>query len=181
MADVKVDYKSVENLEHQVRFGFIVSLGRLGERGYQLLRREVPEITGNLRQGVATPDIDESAMTATLTVSARSDQRGGGQGTIHYENGKTKPVNLKPQIAFNYAEVVAKGRPEIKPKTGRALLIEVTEVKDRKSYITAGGKTFIVARSAAAVAANPYDERAAQRLNSESGTIVGAVFGELFN
>jgi len=181
MADVKVDLKEVENLGREIRAGFNVSLGRLGERGFQLLRKEVPVDTGNLKQGVAPPDVDEANLSVTLTVSARSAATGGGQGTVHYENGKTKSISLRPRIAFNYAEVVAKGRPAIRPKVGKALLIEVDGAPSGGSYITANGKTFVVRRSAKAVAPNPFDERAGNQIESDAPAIVGAVFGELFN
>ncbi|MBS1793355.1 MAG: hypothetical protein JSS81_05845 [Acidobacteria bacterium] len=180
MADLTVDLTQVENLGKEIRAAEIVALGRLGERLYQHLRAEVPYVTGNLKQGVAPPDIDDKAMTAEITVSARSARTGGGAGTVHYPSGKTKSVQLKPQIAFNYAEVVAKGRPALRPKTGRALLIEVKGTPSG-AYIEAGGKIFVVRKSAAAVAPNPYDERAAVKLEGEAPVIVEAVFGELFN
>lgn len=178
MADVKVDISAVENLEKEVKAATIVALGRLGERGYQLLRREVPKDTRNLMQGVSPADVDEAALTATLVVSARSARTGGG-GVSVSAKGKVKPISLRPQIAFNYAEVVARGRPALRPKTGKALLIEVKGTPNG-AYISAGGKTYVVRRSAAAVPANPYDERAARQLESEAPNIVGAVFGELF-
>lgn len=181
MADVKVDVSAVENIGKEIRTGFIISLGRLGERGYQLLRKEVPKDTRNLMQGVAPPDVDEGAMTVMLTVSARSAKTGGGAATVHYPSGKTKTVQLKPQIPFNYAEVVARGRPAIRPRAGKALLIEVKGAPSGGAYISAGGKIFVVRKSAGAQAANPYDERAAEQLEKDAANIVGAVFGELFN
>lgn len=184
MADVKVDLKQVENLGKEIRAGMIVSLGRLGERGYQLLRREIKDsayVTGNLWQGVAPPDVDESDLSVTLTVSARSARTGGGTATVHYKSGKTKQISLRPQIAFNYAEVVARGRPAIRPKTGKALLIEVQGAPGGGTYITAGDKTFVVRRSAKATEPNPFDDRAGDQLEKEAPAIVGAVFGELFN
>lgn len=180
MADVKVDLKEIENLGKEIRAAQIVALGRLGERLYQHLRREVPIDTTNLQQGIAPPDIDESAMTATITVSARSARTGGGQATAHSASGKTKSISLRPRVAFNYAEAVARGRPAIRPKAGRALLIEVKGTPNG-SYISAGGKIFVVRKSAKAVAPNPYDERAAAKLEAEAPAIVGAVFGEFFN
>lgn len=181
MADVTVDLKEIENLGGDVRAAMIVSLGRLGERGYQLLRREVPKVTTNLQQGVAPPDVDEANLSVTLTVSARSARTGGGAATVHYASGKTKQISLRPRVAFNYAEVVARGRPAIRPKVGKALLIEVGSAPSGGSYITANGKTFVVRKSAAAVAPNPFDERAAAQLEKDAPVIVGAVFGELFN
>jgi hypothetical protein len=181
MADIKVDYKEAEQIGKEFRQAMIVSIGRLGERLYQHLRAEVPVETGNLKQGVAPPDVDESALTATVTVSARSARTGGGSATVHSASGKTRTVRLKPNLNFNYAVAVAKGRPAISPKRGKALLIEVAGVPSDGNYITANGKIFVVRKSAAAVAPNPYDERAAQKLEKESDRIVGKVFEEFFN
>lgn len=180
MADAKVDVSQVENLGKEIHAASVISIGRLGERGYQLLRREVPKVTTNLQQGVAPPDVDEENLTVTLTVSARSARTGGG-GTVHYALGQTKQIALKPQIPFNYAEVVARGRPALRPKTGKALLIEVSGAPSGGSYITANGKTYVVRKSAEAVKPNPYDERAAVQLEKEATNIVSAVFGEFFN
>lgn len=181
MANVEVNYDQVKTLGKEFRAAMVVSIGRLGERGYQLLRKEVPYDTGNLKQGVAPPKIDEANLTATLVVSARSARTGGGSATVHHPSGATKQITLKPQIAFNYAEVVAKGRPAIRPKAGKALLIEVDSVSSGESYISAGGNTFVVRKSAAAQKANPFDERAAEQLENEAPTIVSAVFDRFFN
>lgn len=180
MAELKADVSAIENLGKEIDAALVVSIGRLGERGYQLLRKEVPVDTGNLKQGVAPPDIDEGNLTALLTVSARS-ARTGGSATVHYASGKTKQIALKPQMSFNYAEVVARGRPALKPKAGKALLIEVDGAPSGGSFITANGKTYVVRKSAKAQKANPYDERAAAQIEKEAEAIVGAVFGELFN
>lgn len=179
MADVRVDYEEVKNLRKEIRAAAVVALGRLGERLYQHLRTEVPKDTRNLMQGVSPANVDEADLTAEITVSARSARTGGG-GTVHYPSGKSKPVSLRPQAAFNYAEVVAKGRPAIRPKAGRALLIEVKGAPAGGAYISAGGKIFVVRTSAGAQAPNPYDERAADKLEQEAPAIVGAVFSELF-
>lgn len=178
MADVTIDYGEVENLGKEIRAAEVVALGRLGERLYQHLRAEVPKDTRNLMQGVSPADVDEANLTAEVTVSARSAASSGG-GTAHYPSGKTKPVSLRPRVAFNYAEVVARGRPAIRPKAGKALLIEVQGTPNG-AYISAGGKIFVVRTSAGPQKANPYDERAAEKLESEAPAIVGAVFAELF-
>jgi hypothetical protein len=181
MAKVRVDFDSVKSLGNDVRAGMIISLGRLGERGYQLLRKEVPKKTTNLQQGIVQEKVDETNLSVTLTVSARSARTSGGNATVHYPSGKTKEVRLKPQIEFNYAEVVARGRASIRPKTGKALLIEVDSAPSGESYITANGKIFVVRTSAKAQKPNPFDERAAEQLQKEAPIIVNAVFRELFN
>lgn len=183
MADVEVDISEVENLGKEIRAAQIVALGRLGERLAQHLRREVPKITTNLQQGVSPADVDESAMTATVTVSARSARRSGGTGTIHLVSGKTKEVKLRPTVPYNYAEVAALGNKDeiVKPKKSKAFLIPVSSAPSDESYISFGSELFIVRVSRKGRKPNRYDERAATKLESEAPAIVGAVFGELFN
>ena len=175
MSEIKIDRKEFDNLGKDVRAATIISLGRMGERGYQLLREEVPKDTRNLMQGVASPDLNEGTMTVTLVVSARS-ARTGGSGTLHLPSGKTRTVSLRPQRAFNYAEVVAKGRPAIE-----GVLIIPVNGTPNEAYITANGKTYVVRRGAKAQKPNPYDERAVKRLKGDAPKIIGAVFKEFFN
>lgn len=181
MATVKVDTTELKKLGADFRAGTIVALGRLGERGYQLLRKEVPKRTTNLQQGVAPAKIEESTLTATLVVSARSAKTSGGVGTIRYPSGKTKKVNLRPQPEYNYAEVVALGRPEIKPKVGKAVIIPIVGPATGGTILEANGKFFVIRTSAKAQKPNPYHERAAEQLEKEAPAIVNAVFGEFFN
>lgn len=175
---VAVNVEQIENLGEQVRLASITALYRLAERGEQLLVEEVPKETHNLSQGVSS-EVDEGNLSATLIVSATSG-RTGGAGTLVLPSGKTKSITLRAQKPFNYAEAVAKGRAAIRPKNGRMLIIPVASAPIGGSYIKAGGKIFIVRPSAKAVAANPYDERAAKRLEGEAENIVGAVFEEEF-
>ena len=181
---VVVEITAIDELQRDLTVGKQLSLGRLGERGYQHLRREIKDtafVTGNLYQGVATPEIDKAAMRATLTVSARSAATGSRPATVHYPSGKTKQVMLRPRLAFNYAESIARGRPAIRPKLGKAILIPVISRPTDEAYITEGDQVFVVRGSAAATKPNPYDERAAVKLEQEGPAIVGRVFEELFN
>lgn len=156
-------------------------LGTLAERGYQILRKEVPFRTGNLQQGVAPPDVDYEAMTATLTVSARSAAIGSRTAEVFGKDGKLKKkVTLRPRPAFNYAETVAKGRPGISPKNGRALLIPVYSRPAGEGYLMSDGQYFVVRRSASAVAANPFDERTAKQLDDQAANISEAVLKRFF-
>lgn len=174
--DVVVDTKGLKELGLRIDAGKRSFLGRLAERGYQLLRKEVPFLTGNLQQGVAPPDVDYAAMEATLTVSARSAAIGSRQAQVFGSDGKLKKtVTLRPSPAFNYAATVARGRPSISPKHGKALLIPVQSAPTGEGYIVAGGQVFVVRKSAAAVAANPFDERAAKQLKQEAPGIGDAV------
>ena len=181
MDSVKADLSAIDDLGKEIFRAKKVLIGRLAERGYQLLREEVPKVTTNLQQGVAPPDVDYENFRATLTVSARSARTTGGEATLHLKSGKTRTVKLRPRAEFNYAEAVAKGRPAIKPKRAKVLLIPVAGAPSGESYISAGDKIYIVRRSAKAVAANPYDERAAKRLEGEVENIGDAVLRKIFN
>lgn len=181
MAKNRVDISAVEELARELDKLHTVALGRLGERGYQHLRREIREtayLTGNLWQGVAPPLI--KGKSAYLTVSARTARRGPRQATLYLKSGKTKAIKLRSNPEFNYAEAVAKGRPAISAKRAKALLIPVESPPADESYIEADGRFYIVRKSAAAVPPNPFDERAARRLEAEAVTIVEAAAGEVF-
>jgi hypothetical protein len=176
VAEVIVDTKALDELGKDLVRAKRALIGRLGDRGYQLLREEVPYLTGNLKQGVSTPDVDYENLTATLTVSARSGRTGATSGTVFGADGKEKKtVTLNAQPAFNYAEAVARGRAAISPTHARALLIPVATAPVGEGYLLAGGQIFIFRKSAAATAPNPYDERAAQRLTNEAPKIGQAV------
>lgn len=186
---VIVDISAIDDLKRDLTVAKQMSLGRLGERGYQHLRHEIHDsayVTGNLEQGVAPPEIDNTAMTATLVVSARSGARGSMPATVHYPaskrhpEGSTKAITLRPQLPFNYAEAVAHGRVAIKPKVGKAILIPVLSRPSDEPYITQGDQIFVVRGSAKAFAGTHFDEKAAEKLEAEAPSIVGKVFEELF-
>jgi hypothetical protein len=166
---VVVNAKELDKLGSDIVRAKRALIGRLGERGYQLLREEVPYLTGNLKQGVAPPDVNYEKLEATLTVSARSAATGSAEGTVYGADGKEKKkVSLRPRPAFNYAAAVAEGRPAISPKNGKALLIPVPVAPIGEGYLLAGGQIFIFRKSAAATKPNPFDQRAAKRLENES-------------
>lgn len=169
MAKVSVNTEELQQLGKDIIKAKTVMLGRLAERGRKHLADEVPYRTGNLRQGVGAPDIDNLKLIATLTVSARSAATGGGTAEVFNAKGeRKKTVSLRPSPAFNYAEAVAKGRPSIRPKTARALLIPVPSAPSGEGYLLIGGQVYIVRRSAAATKPNPFDERAAVKLEGEA-------------
>jgi hypothetical protein len=150
------------------------TLRRLAERGYQLLRREVPVDTGNLKQGVATPEVDYDAMRAVLTVSARSGMTGARVAEIYGSDGKKKKtVSLKAQPAFNYAETVARGN-KAGPAMVRPMLIPVSVKPDKGGYLMVGGQIYVVRKTKKRQKANPFDVRAADALQSEAERIADA-------
>lgn len=184
-AEVIVDVTALDELGINLVRAKRALISRLGERGYQLFSEEVPVLSGNLKlKGVRDPIYDFENLTATIVVSATRDARGPTIGEVHYPptkahpEGHKKTVTLRPSPAYNYAEAVARGRPSISPKNAKALLIPVPTVPIGEAYILAGGQIYIMRRSAAATAPNPFDERAAMRLDNEKAGIGEAVLSE---
>ncbi len=174
-ASVNVDARAIEDLTVLLDRAGQVSIRRIAERGEQLLRKEAPKVTSNLRQGVSSDvEIAPGVYKAELIVSARAGRRGARPATVYYPSGATKAITLKDQPAYDYAEVVARGRKAIAPKRGQALLIPVSNPPVGEAYITSGGQTFIVRRRAKGTRANPYDERALQQLARDAVPIVEA-------
>lgn len=184
--EINVDLKEVENLGFQFREMARVGLYRLTERGEQLLREEVPKVTHNLQQGV-TSRVNVATLQGTLSIAARTARVGRQTGSLHLASGKTVEIDLRSRPAFDYAEAVAKGtgvygprKAVINPKRGKALLIPVPgpppAINGKKqSYITSGGQYFVVRRFSKGRRPNPYDVRAAQRLESEAQRIFDRV------
>lgn len=179
MADITVNTDAIDELGANIEKAKGMLLGRLAERGYQLLRIEVPYQTGNLKQGVAPPDVNYPEMEAVLTVSARSGRTGISTGEVFdKDHKKVRNVSLRPSPAFNYAAAVARGRTSIAPRHGKALLIPVNAAPAGEGYLLAGGQIYVYRKSAAAVPANPFDERAAVRLEAEAPKIGEGVLRE---
>ncbi len=188
MADVKikVDTEEVEQLGSDLRRASELILRRATDRGEQLLREEVPKETGNLRRGVSS-DVDVARLRSTLSVAARTGRVGPQSASLHLPSGKTVEIDLRSRPAFDYAEAVARGtgiygpkHVAIRPKFGQALLIPVAAPPAAlngkpQAYITSGGQVFILRRHSKGRRPNPYDVRAAQRLEREVDPIVNAV------
>lgn len=179
MADLIADTRALPVLAEDMRKAKRQMLGRLAERGYQLLREEVPKVTRNLMQGVAPPEVDYEKLVAVLTVSARSARIGAQTGTVIGADGEEKKkVTLRPRPAFNYAAAVAEGRPAIRPTKSRALLVPVPSAPSGESYVLAGGQIFVFRKFAKATKPNPYHERAGSRLEGESAKIGESVLAK---
>ena len=178
MAEVIVDTKKLE----QIGADFVKAkqqlIGQMAERGYQLLRKEVPQKTTNLQQGVAPPEVDYENLTATLIVSARSGQTGPRTATVFGADGeKKKTVTLRGTKAYNYAEVVARGNKDavLSPKKARAFLIPVPTRPEKGGYLMVGSQIFVMRRTRKAQKANPFDERAAKQLEEDAPKIAEAI------
>jgi hypothetical protein len=188
MADVKikVDRKQVESIGAEFREMVIEGLHRTVERGLRYLRQEAPKVTHNLEQGMSA-DVDEQNLRAELKASARSGRPGAQGGLLHLPSGATREITLRSQPAFDYAEAVARGTgvfgPKgsvIRPKAGKALLIPVGSVPPAingkpQAYITSNGKIYVLRRFSRGRRADPYDVRAAQRLEADVPKIWDAV------
>lgn len=172
MARVVADTTELEQFAKDIVRAKGVMLGRLAERGRTLLVDEIPYQTGNLKQGVSVPDVDYVKLRAELNVTARSARSGATTAQVFDSKGKAvKTVSLRPTPAYNYAAAVAQGRPSIRPRHGKALLIPVPSAPRGEGYLLINGQAYVVRRSAKATKPNPFDERAARRLEKEAPDI----------
>ena len=175
--EITVDTKEIDQLGKDIERARRALIGRLGERGEQIMREEVPYVTGNLKQGV-THDVDYEKLEATIIASARSGATGAISATVIGADGKEKKkVSLKAQPAYNYAEVVARGNKEatLSPKHAKAFLIPVPTAPEGESYLLAGAQIFVVRKTRKGQKPNPFDERTAKRLTDEAPSIGEAV------
>ncbi len=183
---IKADLRQIENLGFDFQQMAVVGLHRVAERGERYLRQEAPKVTHNLEQGVSS-DVDESNLTAQLIVSAQSARMGVEGALLHLPSGATREISLRARPAYDYARAVARGtgvyrtdgefgpQEVIKPRTAKAMLIPVSAAPVGESYITSGGQIFILRRYSRGRRPNPYDVRAAQRLEADVPTIFDRV------
>lgn len=170
---IKIDTKALADLGDKFERAAQAGLIRTLELGEQYLRQEAPEQTGLLRGKKGNNSISSDyRKTATgfdgeFIVSAIRERRGSRKAVLHLPSGTTRAVSLAPTPEFDYAEAVAKGRKEIRPRKAKALLIPVNSAPIGEAYITDGTETFIIRPRAKAQKANPYDERAASRLEKQ--------------
>lgn len=170
MAEIKVtiDTKAVDQLADELKAAGRAVLDNLLEEAEEFVREEAPERTGRLKKDQNSV-FSETRQTATgfegdLIISAFRERTGARAAVIHYPSGTTKQVSLRPQPQFNYAEAVARGRKEVRPREAKVLLIPVKATPSNEAYVTSGGETFVLRRSAKATKPNPYPERALKRL-----------------
>ncbi|HUF02786.1 MAG TPA: hypothetical protein VMM38_01280 [Aridibacter sp.] len=195
MAKITVEISALEELELELAKLATEITGELGKRAYQLMRKEVPYKTGELKQGIVAylpggRTIGTGASTsgrpvskpnrAEVVASGRRARRGPRSATLHLKSGKTKQITLRSRDSYNYASAVAEGRKAITPKKGKAILIPVANAPADESYIVEGDQIYVVRKSAKAYGGNPFHERAAKRLEREAVMIVEAVAEDLF-
>jgi len=171
---VKIDTRALADLGDKLERAALAGLIRTLEVGRSYIKQEAPVRTGLLsgkRAGEESVGIEYRQTSfgyeGEFLVFAQSERRPARKAVLHLPSGTTKPVSLAPTPEFNYAEAVARGRKEIRPRKAKALLIPVNSAPTSESYITDGAETFIIRPRAAAVKANPYDQRAANRLEKQ--------------
>jgi hypothetical protein len=169
----------------QLRRGFLAAFRRgfleVVERGVALVKAEAPSgDTEALRKGVrAETDLGGQALKGTIIVSAVREAESAGVATLHLPGGASRMVAVRGTKEFDYARAVAEGTGLHGPKgqviTGRrggVLLIEVDTPPSDSSYLERGGRTYIVRPRSEGMRANPFDVRAANRLESEVESII---------
>lgn len=185
MTRIKVDTSQIKKFGDERRQATIVGLRRVMERGEQLTRDEAPRASGNLKQGISSDvRVTKRSIRGEINVAARSRTTAGG-AVLHLPSGKTRRVRLRASPAYDYGLAVAGGtglygprKALIKPRKRRALLIPVDVVPiDRKTgkpeaFIDVNGQSFILRRSMKGMKPNPFDERAARRLEGEAQSIM---------
>lgn len=181
---IKVDTKAIAKLGADFDAAGKAAIIRLLAEAEKYVIEEMPERTGLLKgkkgNNSVTSDYRKSGQgyRGELIISAVNERRGARKATVHYPSGNTKEVSLRPQPAFNYAEAVARGRAEIRPKRAKILLIPVSTPPTGETYVTSGDQTFVLRRKAAATKPNPYDLRAAARLEADAPQIVDRVLAD---
>ena len=186
---ITVNLKSVEQLGAQFREMTELGLQRVTDRGEQLVKEEVPKVTGNLRLGVSSY-IDRVQLRSEIVASAVQRQIGVEGGLLHLPSGATREITFRTRPAFDYAQAVAEGTgvygprgAVITPRSGKALLIPVGAVPmgengKPQSYITSGGKIYALRKFSRGRKANDYPGRAAARLEAEVPGIFDGVVAE---
>jgi hypothetical protein len=192
MTRIKVDTSKAKTLGDERRQATIVGLRRIMERGEQLTREEAPRSSGNLKQGISSDvRVTKKTVHGEITAAART-RTAAGNGVLHLPSGKTRRVRLRPTKAYDYALAVAGGtgtfgprKAVITPRKRKALLIPVDVVPiDSKTgkpeaYIDVNGRSFILRRSSKGMKPNPFDERAARRLEGEAQAIMNTALENL--
>lgn len=185
---VEVDTRQLIALGKDFERASKAAVIRLAEKGKQLIRKEAPKQTGRLKgersnAGSVTSDLRQvsGGWQADLNVSAIRERTGAQAAVVvNVKTGKRKTITLRAQKAFDYAKVVATGRPRLTvPKQAKAFLIPVQSAPTTGSYIIAGGRILIARKFIKAQPANDYPGRAAKQLQIEAPEIVAKTFDDV--
>jgi hypothetical protein len=166
ISGVHVDLSEVLKLPADVREGMGAGLTAATTRGAEIMKEEAPERSGRLKEGIK-PHVDLASMKGEIEVSAIRPAQPAHTETIVSARGRSREVRFAAQPEFDYARAVAEGTglygargQEIKPKRVKKL-----------RFVVSGHPVF--AGSVEGQRPNPYDERAADRLELEVDDIVG--------
>lgn len=164
---VEIDLREVSGLGRDIHEGMGVGLTDATNRGVEITKEEIPELSGRLKEGVK-PRVDLKSMTGEVEVSAIRPATPAREETVQLLSGRTKDVKFAAQPAYDYAQVVAEGSglygvrgQVIKPRRAKKLRFVI------------GGRP-VFAGQVEGQKPNPYDERAANRLETE----VDGIFGD---
>lgn len=177
---VTVDTRGLDLLAGQYAAAGKAAIIRLLEYGEEAIREEAPERTGRLKGkrsagGSVSSEYETTATgyLGTINVSAVRERLNAATGTLVSPKGKQKPVKLRAQKPFDYAQVVATGRPRLSaPANAKAFLIPVQSAPSGESYIVARGEIYVVRKSVGPQKPNDYPGRALRRLDAVSEGIV---------
>lgn len=169
---VTVDASGLNLLAEQFDAGARAAMIRLLDQGEEYIREEAPERTGNLKGkrnagGSVSSEYlkTETGYSGTINLSAIRERQNAATGTLVSPKGKQRQVQLRAQPAFDYAEVVATGRPRLTaPANAKAFLIPVQSAPSGESYIKARGQIFVVRKTVGPQKPNDYPGRALTRL-----------------
>lgn len=177
---IKIGFTNRAALEREIRqamqLGLIVGVTRATKRGAEHMRAGIKSRSGALVRGTKfDPDetvISRNHVSASVVVSATS-QPGPATGTLHLPSGKTREIPLDPGGGHDYGSNYVEGTgvyglrgQRIGPVKKRALRIQVSSPPSGESYITAGGKTFIVRMSTAGMKPNDIVTPAVEKLEA---------------
>src|SRR6266481_5467941 len=120
----KLDPKALRELERDIKHAAVAGLKAGVERGKELLREETRPISRKLEEGVSSElDLEKAPMQGRLIVSGIAPAKPARQAVLHESSGKTKTITLRPVKEYDFAQVVAEGRPSVRPTISRVLLI----------------------------------------------------------
>ncbi len=164
MLSFTIDIRQVSHLREDFRRSAQATLRALTERGAVITAEEEPKRSGTLRKGTHG-EVDLNKMSGRVIASALRAAIPSATVTMQTASGRTKSFTMRAQRTIDYASFVRDGTgiygargQAIKPKKGKALRFEI------------GGRT-VFRVSVQGQKPNPFDERAADRLENEAESI----------
>jgi hypothetical protein len=183
---VTVDLREARSIIPDLRDGLDLAVKNATDRTVVIMRGEVPGGADSLLGKGIRPEHDAGGaypLEGRVTASAEVKKE-ARTALLHLPGGGTKEVNLRA-TEFDYAEVADEGSglegPRgqiIRPKSGRALLIGVTDAPEGESYIEDDKEKFILRPESKGQPPSHYSEKAAARLDGEADAIVADALAE---